>query len=235
VSTIITQFERDEENRKQVHAVLGYAADLPDDVANLYTAHHNAIASQLPDATAEIAAMLFARCRMHLVLGTTSLLRRFSSPAFRETRSAVEAAGIAYLIRQNPESFRIYQQDKDETSRKKFKNHFTSSHLFAAPMDALKEFYDKCSVLSHTNRRTSHPHVDFDKEVFKYQDLDDPALLMNYLFWTCLSHIEILKVADHVFAGSTGTAIDNFKQERRRIAEKILRFNAKSSGVAYEP
>ena len=99
--TVVTQspikslFETDEKNRRAVYKSVGAAAALPDDLVKLYTLHYGAIAAHLPDYRAQIAGVLYVACRKHLTMGITSLFRRYSSQAFRETRNAVEAAGIA--------------------------------------------------------------------------------------------------------------------------------------------
>lgn len=131
-SRIGSQFEADEQNRKAVCGAIGAASALPDDVARLYELHYSAIAAQLPDLPAEVAGALYVACRKHFVLGTTSLFRRYSSQAFRETRAAVEAAGIAHAIRRDEESYRILREDRGSgESRKAARNRLRPAALFS--------------------------------------------------------------------------------------------------------
>jgi hypothetical protein len=173
-SHINKQFDVDEQNQQAVRRGVGAASALPDDLVELYALHYRAIAAQLPDYPAEVAAGLYVACRKHLVLGTTSLFRRFSSQAFRETRAAIEAAGIAHAIRQNEESFRIFCEDLGSgESRKVARKHFTSTLLFAGQLVPFKDLYDKASERSHTNRRTLGAHLNFSEGTFSYQDVRD--------------------------------------------------------------
>lgn len=145
-SLIKSLFETDEQNRKNVYKRLGQVVRLPDDVAELYELHRVAIAPQLQDAAAEIAAVLYAACRKHLALGITSLLRCYSSQAFRETRAAIEAVGIADTIRRDEESFRVFRQDRDEASRKVARKQFRPANIFVAKLKRLHKCYDKALI-----------------------------------------------------------------------------------------
>jgi hypothetical protein len=237
-SHIKSQFETDEQNRKEVCARIGAAAALPDDLVRLYGLHYSAIATQLPDYPAQIAGTLYVACRKHLVLGITSLFRRYSSQAFRETRTAVEAAGIANAIRLSDESFRIFREDRDEDSRKAARKRFIPARLFVGELARLKEYYDKASELSHTNRRTFGPHLNLGEGTFCYQDLRDadiPKLATNYLIWICVAHMTILEMADFIFSDAQGDLVVKFKRERRYLGEKIYRFNLQNEGSYYQP
>lgn len=236
-SPITRQFDVDEQNRKSVSASLGAVIALPDDVAGLYEMHHNTIANQLPDAPAEVAAALYASCRKHLVLGIAALLRCYASQAFRETRAAVEAAGMAGAIRREPENFRIFSEDRDEESRKRARKRFSSGNLFVDELTRLKKYYDKSSELSHTNRRTFLPHISRSDRTFSYQDLrqqDIPKLATNYLLWICATHLTILEVADAVFSEVQGGLVMKFRQERRDLGERLSRFDLQNQGDAYQ-
>jgi hypothetical protein len=226
-SQILAQFETDEKNRTVVYKRVGAAVNLPDDVAELYEVQRIAMATQLPDAAAEIAAALFVTCRKHLILGMTALFRCFSSQAFRETRGAIEAAGIAGLIRQSEEAFRLFREDNDAVSRKAARKYFTSGNMFVGELAGLKKLYDDASERSHTNRRSLVRNIRLPQAGFSFQDIrneDIPHLFKNHLIWICGAHIKILEAADTVFPEGKGELIDKFLKERQRIGEKIWRF-----------
>jgi hypothetical protein len=237
-SHINSQFEADEQNRKAVRKSIGAAAALPDDLAELYELHYSAIGTQLPDYPAEVAAALYVACRKHLVLGTTALFRRYASQAFRETRAAVEAAGIASAIRRDEESFRIFREDQGSgESRRAARNRFTSGTLFGGDLARLKDLYDKASERSHTNRRTFGHHLNLSEGTFSYQDLRDediPRQVTNYLIWISAAHLTILEVADLVFPDAEGDAVANFKTERQYLGERICRFGLQNKEAYLE-
>ena len=238
VAHIQAQFEADEQNCKAVYASVGAAGTLPDEVVSLYERQYASIARELPNYAAEVAAGLYVACRKHLVLGIASLFRRYSAQAFRETRAAVEAAGIAGAIRRDEESFRIFREDRDEASRKAARKRFKPATLFVGEMTRLQTYYDKASELSHTNRRTFGPHVDFGEKTFSYQDLRDqdiPRLAINYLIWICAAHLTILEMADFVFPDARGDLATRFRAERQYLGEKICRFDLQNRGRLYEP
>ena len=222
--------ETDARNFEAVYASVGAAAVLPDDVAGLYKMHYIVIAPRLPDPQAQFAGALYVDCRKHLVLGAISLFRRHSAQAFRETRAAVEAAGIAHAIRMDPENFRIFKDDKgSEESRRAAQNRFTSRRLFPPEIPelaSLKRCYDKASELSHSNRRTLLPHLNLSQGIFSYQDIrqeDIPLLVTNYLLWLCFAHLAILEAADVVFKDVNGD-LEKFRNKLKHVGEKVAQF-----------
>lgn len=228
--------ETDTKNFSAVYTRIGTAALLPDDVADLYDLHYKAMSQHFPDFTAQIAGALYVNCRKHLVLGVVSLLRRYSSQAFRETRGALESAGIAHAIQVDPESFRILENDKGSgESRKAARNHFTSTRLFPANVPALaklKKLYEKASELSHSNRRTFAPHLNVRDATFSYQDIrqeDIPRIVTNHLLWISAAHLKILYAADVVFA-NTNADFTKFKKERKDLGERLDRFADANEG-----
>ena len=137
-SEIKTNNEVDIRNFNAVYSALGAAAILPDDVAALYKMHYSAIERRLPDLASEIAGALYVGCHKHLILGVTALFRRYSAQAFRETRAAIEAAGIARAIRVDPENFHVFMEDEGTgKSRKTARERFTSRLLFPAEISQL--------------------------------------------------------------------------------------------------
>jgi len=128
-SRIKIQFETDEQNRKAVYESVGAAAALPDDLDELYALQYAAI--DLQTYSAQVAGALYVACRKHLVLATTSLFRRYSSQAFRETRAAVETAGIAHAIRQDTECLQIFVDDQGSgASRAAARNRLKPGMIF---------------------------------------------------------------------------------------------------------
>jgi hypothetical protein len=229
--------EADAGNFRVVYASVGAAAILPDDVAGLYKMHYSAIQHRLPDLPAQIAGALYVACRKHLVMGATALFRCYSTQAFRETRTAVEAAGIARAIRADPENFSIFKDDKGSgASRKAARARFTSKLLFPSDVPEftrLGECYKKASELSHTNRRTLVPNLDLNEQLFSYQDIrqkDIPRLVVNHLLWICFAHITILEAADLVFNDVSGD-LESFRNECRYVGERLARFDEKNQGT----
>jgi hypothetical protein len=229
--------EQDAHNFEGSRRSLGHMAALPEDVAKLYTIHHEAALPMLTPGPAPYAFGLYAACRKHLVLGAVSLFRLYSAQMARETRAAVEAAGIAYAIQTDPESFRVFKADdgRDEGARKNARRHFTSNRLFPSQvpkLESLKTFYDLNSNLSHTNWLTFVRQVDTTATPgqfgYSYQDLKKDRLprdLPKFLVWLCMAHVAILLAADDVFAN---LAVDAgpFQSEREYVFEKLRRFDA---------
>lgn len=235
-SVIATVNGFDAHNFDQVKEYLKYSALLPDDVANLYRMHHEAISPLLSASPARNAGALFVLCQKHLVLGTTSLFRLYSAQMFRETRAAVEAAGIAHAIQTDAKNFEVFSQDDgSEDARKLARRTFTSRALYpdSIPQLALlSDFYDTASRLSHTSGITFIRHLSDGKTVgqmkFAYQDIQMENMnrdLPKQLFWLCQAHLAILMAADVVFAG-LDVDLSKFTQERKDVFERLQRFNA---------
>lgn len=234
---ITSQFESDEVNRKIVHKSLGTVALIPDELTELYVLHYKAIGDHFPDNVAEVASWLYVGCQKHLVLAVTSLFRCYSTQAFRETRGAIESAGIAHAIRRDSETFRLFKDKLDtREKRKAHRERFKSNVLFSGDILKLKALYDRASELSHTNRRTFGPHLNIRERTFSYQDLhkkDIPKLATNYLLWICAAHLTILEMADFVFPEAHGELVAKFKQERQWLREKIYRFDQQNRSDTY--
>jgi len=227
----------DVHNFDQVKQFLKYAAMLPDDVAKLYTMHHEAISPHLTTSAARNAGALFVLCQKHLVLGTTALFRLYSAQMFRETRAAVEAAGIAHAIQTDATSFKVFTEDDgSEAARKLARNTFAPRLLFpkaTTELSLLGDFYDTASRLSHTSGLTFVRHLSDSPTVgqmkFLYQDMQMQNMereLPKNVFWLCQAHLAILIAADVVFASTTGADLAKFAQERRDIFQRLNRFNA---------
>ncbi|NDJ12303.1 MAG: hypothetical protein EBY17_14085 [Acidobacteriia bacterium] len=235
-SVIATVNAFDAHNFDQLKEHLNSSALLPDDVVNLYTIHHEAISPLLNTSRARNAAALFVLCQKHLVLGTISLFRLYSAQMFRETRAAVEAAGIAHLIQTDAKSFEVFSQDDgSEAARKLARKTFTSRALYPSSIPQLallSDFYDTASMLSHTSGITFVRHLSAGQTVgqmkFGYQDIQRENIsreLPKQMFWLCNAHLAILMAADVVFAG-LDVDLSKFRQKRKDIFERVQRFNA---------
>lgn len=133
-SAIATVNTMDVVNFDGISRQLGSAALLPDDVEKLYVMHYEAITPHLTTTEARTAGALFVLCRKHLVLGTLSLFRLYSAQTFRETRAAVEAAGIAHAIQTDPNSFKVLSEDDgSEQARKLAEPHSARSFYSRRP------------------------------------------------------------------------------------------------------
>ena len=226
--------EQDAYNFKHVREHLGYNANLPDDVAKAYDflAKANSPA-RLPTLQARTANALFFLCRKHLTLGAIALFRIYSAQMFRETRAAVEAAGIAHAIQTNLDDFNLFRDDGSPEARRRVRKTFTSARLFPTEVPELAElrrYYNTASDLSHTNRMTFIRHLSAGKgpneATFYYQDIrpDEGKQLPSFLHWLCAAHVRILFVADVVFPDNS-VALEDFRKERRYVAEKLGRFH----------
>src|ERR1019366_3504598 len=236
-SIVTTVNDYDIHNFDQAKQYLKYAALLPDDVANLYTKHYQAISPHLTTSAARNAGALFVLCQKHLVLGTTALFRLYSAQMFRETRAAVEGAGIAHAIQTDAKSFKVFTEDDgSEEARKLARNTFAPRLLFpkaTTELALLGDFYDTASRLSHTSGLTFVRHLSSSPTVgqmkFSYQDMQMQNMereLPKNVFWLCQAHLAILVAADVVFASTAGADLAKFKQERRDVFERLMRFNA---------
>jgi hypothetical protein len=227
--------EHDAHNFEGSRQFLGHMADLPEDVAKLYTIHREAILPGVTAGPVGYAFGLYTACRKHLVLGSVSLFRLYSAQTFRETRAAIEAAGLAYAIQTDPESHRIFKADdgRDKEARKTARKYFTSSRLFppdVPKLASLKILYDLNSTFSHTNWLTFIRHVDENATPgqfeFLYQDIKNhrlPRDLPRFLIGLCYAHVAILTAADVVFPFAH---LEGFKKERMYVFEKLQRFDA---------
>ncbi|HTU44860.1 MAG TPA: hypothetical protein VMF91_07350 [Bryobacteraceae bacterium] len=229
--------EFDNFNFEQIKKGLGAATLLPDDVLNLYEMHAGAVAPYLATApkSQRYSGALYFVCRKHLALGATALFRVYSAQTFRETRAAVEAAGIAYAIRDDPEKFKIFAEDDGtEPRRRAARNAFKSHVIFPKTIPKLallKEFYDTASELSHTNLTSFLRHLSRDNPKphrFSYQDFQPKDInrdLPKTLFWLCDAHLAILMAADLVFPDIPEGHIAAFKKERQYVFERVHRFH----------
>ncbi len=237
-SVICTIERADHENYQKVIDFLGYAALIPDDIDRLYAKHTEGISPLLQTPAARSAAGLYVLCRKHLVLGTLSLFRLHSTQCSRETRGAVEAAGIAHAINTNPQMFAFFEQDDGSpAARKRTKKAFNSGSIFPPDkpvMSELKGFFDTASLLSHTNVHTYGRHVAATPTPgvgnFSFQDIPRSNIerdLPTFMFWMCLAHLAILKVADSVFPDIT-PSLEKFASDRATVFERFCRFSDKA-------
>jgi hypothetical protein len=184
-----------------------------------------------------VATGLYALCLKHLVVGVTSLFRLYSASAWRETRAAVEAAGMAHAIQTNASHFKVFSEDDgSEPTRKLARTTFRSDVIFPKDipvLKVLKDFYDVASQLSHTNSITFVQHLNNNatpgQQEFAFQDIPRDTIagqLPKLLFWTCRAHLAILTASDVVFDGLPAD-LESFNRERTCVFERLDRFNEK--------
>jgi hypothetical protein len=220
--------DQDIHNFVQTRKLLRHSIQLPEDLVKGYEIL-NACNGDLPTPALRTANALFILCRQHLTVGTISLLRLYGGQMFKETRSAVEAAGLAYLIQQSEEDFQAFREDSGPAERRRARKRFTSARLFPdtiPQMVALKQTYDRASSLSHTNRMTFIRHIHTEGGKFYYQDIQqaEAARIPSFLYWLCNVHLAILSAAEIVFPHLAGD-YPRFKKEKRYIEEKLWRFH----------
>jgi len=232
----------DNANFDSITRDLGAMALLPDDVEKLYTQHHDTIGQHLTTVAARTAGALFVLCRKHLVLGASALFRLYSAQMYRESRAAVEAAGIARLIQIDPEALRVFgSDDGSEAARKLARGTFAPKRLFpdsVPEVHVLSEFYDTASRLSHTSgltfvRHLSQPSTTGDI-AFAYQDILADNInreLPIHVLWLCQAHMLILVAADNIFT-DVKADLENFKLERAAVFQRLVRFNAVRESTA---
>lgn len=233
--------EVDKANFDLITRDLGAMALLPDDIEKLYTKHYDIIGGELATTAARTAGALFVLCRKHLVLGATSLFRLYSAQMYRESRSAVEAAGIARLIQIDAESFKVFANDDgSEAARKLARNAFSPKFLFPRSVPDLRmlsDFYDTASRLSHTSGLTFVRHLSQETGTgqvqFAYQDLLPDNInreLPIHVLWLCQAHLLILVAADLIFPDIKAD-LEDFKRDRAAVFERLRRFNALREGA----
>jgi len=155
---------------------------------------------------------------------------------FRETRAAVEAAGIARAIQIDTRNFKAFSEDDgSEAASKLARSTFTSKLLFPFSISHFKllfDFYDTASRLSHTNGLTFSRHLGRNaisgKTTFNYQDIQKDNFerdLPHHLLWLCLAHIAILISVDVTFSGVTAD-LGKFNQARADVYQRVGRFKA---------
>lgn len=225
--------EQDAYNFEHVREFLGHSASLPGDVASVYELLRTTNGpDHLPTSEARIANALFQLCRKHLTLGAMALFRVYSAQMFRETRAAVEAAGIAYAIQTRPDDFKIFQENGTPEARRRARKRFTSAVLFPTDIPelaSLRTYYNNASDLSHTNRITFVRHFSrgeaANQAVFYYQDIrkTDGDQIPHFLYWLCSAHVKILRSADLIFPACANS--EAFQRERRYATEKLVRFH----------
>jgi hypothetical protein len=226
----------DRSNFDGLTRMLGTVALLPDDIEALYVQHAETIDRHLVTSQSKAAGALFVLCRKHLVLDATSLFRLYSAQMFRETRAAVEAAGIARAVQADEAIYKVFREDDgSEVAAGLARKTFTSRRLFPKekpPFELLSEFYDTASRLSHTSGLTFMRHIVHDPKTgkvdFLYQDVGKENLnrdLPQQVFWLCLAHICILVSSDVTFS-SLGADLAGFQRERAAIFERVGRFKA---------
>ncbi len=207
---------------------------LPDDVEKLYVQHYATIGPHLVTPEARTAGALFVLCRKHLALGATSLFRLYSAQMYRESRAAVEAAGIARLIQTDPAALKVFADDDgSETARRKARKTFAPGVLFPKDnpqMHLLSDFYDTASRLSHTSGLTFVRHLTQTATAgtasFSYQDItfnNIPREFPMHLLTLCQTHLGILVAADGIFVDIKAN-VEPFRKERAAVFERMVRF-----------
>lgn len=207
-SDLTTQLlhDKDEENYQWSRRGLAAYCQIPDDIAQLYAMANLSIGPKLRTMEDRVALTLAVPQNLkHLLLGTNSLYRHHSVQMYREVRSAVEAAGIAWLIRGDPAKYKIFVEDRrqDNASRTAAKEAFKPKAIFLASermLVKLREHYDEASVRAHTTFLGFFAHLKQEQHLqstrFLMHDID-PAIaerhLPVHLHWMCDAHLDIIK------------------------------------------
>jgi hypothetical protein len=157
-----------------------------------------------------------------------------STQCARETRSGVEAAGIAHAIKTNTEMFKAFDQDDGSPSARTLaRKAFKPAVLFPKDipiMVRLGMFYDTASLLSHTNAPTFVRHLAPTSTpgiaAFSFQDFPRERIeeeLPTFMFWLCSAHLSILMVPDIIFP-NIAPELSTFAADRKAVFERLSRF-----------
>jgi hypothetical protein len=235
-SAMLKANKLDKDNFENVSKAFGALSLLPDDVEKLYIQFHETIGPHLITPKARTAGVLFVLCRKHLTLGALSLFRLYSAQMYRESRAAIEAAGIARLIQVDPAAFKVFNEDDlSEEARKKSRKTFAPAKLFPKDkpqMHVLSDFYDTASRLSHTSGVTFVRHLTQPSggtAQFSYQDIiatNVPHEFPIHLLSLCQTHLTILTAADEIFADIKAD-MEHFRREREVVFQRMARFFVK--------
>jgi hypothetical protein len=234
-SLIARIYDQDASNFEKAKSRLGFATLLPDDILKLYTLLHETAKPFLHTGVAETAAGLYVLCSKHLVLGTLALLRLHSTQAFRETRAAVECAGIAYVIQKDPEKYKVFVNDDGERpeARKVAKRTFRTDIIFPDHEPLVRQLrfhYESASHLSHTNAMTFRQHLSRGKTdsplvLFNFQDINSETVdrvLPEMLILICMAHLDVLSASAAVFPEMRKN--ESFQGEWQQVLERVGRF-----------
>jgi hypothetical protein len=229
----ISKLNRDDfEHFERLADFLGALGRLPDDLHMLYHKLHATLQPSLAVARRQdrVAGVLYTFCHKHLALATVMTLRMYMTPAARETRAAVECAGIARKICEDEHAFEVFRNGQAETKAANvFKQTFSSGNMFPQQdhlLRPLKKFYADASRFSHLNPTTLlqhlNPGVTADQMNVRFQDLRDKEVGW-FVIWTCHAHIAILYLATRTFF-AVGADLRKFAEELEAVSERLSRF-----------
>lgn len=186
----------------------------------------------------DIAGLIVCgHCGSRLIVATACLMRRYASSMYRETRSAIEGAGISHAIQESREMLDIYMEDeKYKGQRKKAPRHvFKPETIFPNNIPALKQLgdeYNLASARGHMNITTVAFHLARSQKPahtrMNAQDIQDNHLdhhFILHLLWLGFAHLDIFNVVDLIFPDHPLSA--EIKRERDYIGGKLARFNQK--------
>jgi hypothetical protein len=201
---------KDDENYAQISIIFKTEIDLINDLVDLYELCGIALKPHLKDVGARIAgALVFGMGRNHLVRGTLSLSRAHAAPMFRETRSAVEAAGMACCVMKHDDMRDVLLADVGtRETRAAMKKTFTQKRIFPKEKKVFRQLrsdYDYCSWRAHTNMASFMTHIgrtDEGQAALQVQDIRSGTAtgeVALYFMHLLLSHLHILTSVDESF------------------------------------
>ena len=165
-------------------------------------------------------------------------MRLYSAQMYRESRAAVEAAGIARLIVTDMDAFRTFSSDDGTAAAaKRARDTFKTGKLFPKDVPICKvlyDHYDLASRLSHTSGLTFLRHIVINpkqgQSLFTYQDIHKEHLkrdVIQHLLWLCQAHVSILVSADETFA-AVNANLDVFRKELGALFSRLTQFRSGS-------
>ncbi len=232
--------DQDLHNYAEVRRNFRHETCLADDVLIAYNLCAEALQPHLQTQADRIAsALLVGICRNHLVLGATALFRIHAAQMFRETRSAVESAGIAYVVRRDSAMLQIFLEDDGRPiQREAAKKAFRRGKIFPQTepvLAVLGDEYDLASYRAHTNILSFVSHLAKTRmpglTQVSIQDIAKghiPQFVPLHIFWLAHAHIAILLSALATFPDlPSAPEVTKFKKELEYVNSKIARFKTK--------
>jgi hypothetical protein len=123
---------KDEENFANIAGMFATEVALCNELLELYDICAAALRPHLKDTAHRLgASFACGLARNHLVRGALSLCRAHAAPMFRETRSAAEAAGIAFCIVKHKDMLKVLLDDVGTPeTREAVRKTFTQRRIF---------------------------------------------------------------------------------------------------------
>jgi hypothetical protein len=234
----------DEANYCAISAAFREERALINELASVYDSCVEALRPALKDDAHFVAFNFICGLgRKHLLLGAMSLFRAHSMQMFRETRAAMEAAGMAFCAMKHKDMLKILLDDvgTPETREAVMKT-FTQKRIFRKEKRVFRRLdndYDYCSWRTHTNMAGFASHLTkeggnrFNITTQDIQTEQAGTSIPLFLISLCLSHFHILTSVDETFDHLPVTdALEAFMVARETFEAKLMQIILKHRGTS---